>query len=210
MNKNYWDEKYWEKHLREDDLENVEELWVRKYEHLIDVNEHRNVLDLGCGIGQYTRYFLNRGHHVTSSDISKKALEYLKNNIPTVRIVQQDMSEPLKFEDNEFDIVFANLSIHFFSKEETDNLIKEIRRILKPGGFFIGSVNSTSAYEHIKDHVVELEENFYDSNGRSIRLWDEKQFEYFFKDLDKIVLNEVIEKRWDKQKNMWEFIYKNK
>ena len=41
MNKNYWDEKYWEKHLREDDLENVEELWVRKYEHLIDVNEHR-------------------------------------------------------------------------------------------------------------------------------------------------------------------------
>lgn len=207
MSKNYWDETYWEKHLKEDDLENVEEIWVKKYENILP--KEGKVLDLGCGIGQYTKYFLDKGYDVTSSDISKKALGYLSSKMPTVRVVQQDMSEKLKFEDDEFDIVFANLSIHFFSKEDTEKLISEIRRILKKGGYFVGSVNSTAAYEYIKNHVIEIEENYYDSKGRNVRLWDEHQFEYFFKDLEKVHLSEVIETRWDKQKNMWEFIYKN-
>lgn len=206
MSKTYWDETYWEKHLKEDDLENVEEIWIKKYEDVLP--KEGKVLDLGCGIGQYSRYFLDRGYDVTASDISKKALEYLSNKIPNIEVIQQDMSEKLKFKDNEFDIVFANLSIHFFSKSETEKLIAEIKRILKPGGYFVGSVNSTSAYEYIKDHVTEIEENYYDSKGRYVRLWNEEQFEYFFKDFEKVLLNEVIEKRWDKQKNMWEFIYK--
>ena len=31
MNENYWDKVYWENHLKEDDLENFEELWIKKY-----------------------------------------------------------------------------------------------------------------------------------------------------------------------------------
>lgn len=208
MSKNYWDDKYWEKHLKEDDLENVEEIWVKKYHDIINLRPGLKVLDLGCGIGQYTRYFLEEGCEVVASDISFKALEYLAQKTPGIKVVQQDMSEKLKFEDDSFDIVFANLSIHFFSKEDTENLIKEIRRILKSGGYFVGSVNSTAAYEYIKDHVVEIEENYYDSKGRFVRLWNEEQFEHFFKDWEKVHLNEVTEIRWDKQKNMWEFIYK--
>ena len=109
--------------------------------------------------------------------------------------------------DNEFDIVFANLSIHFFNEEDTQKLLNEIHRILKPNGLFIGSVNSTSAYEFIKDHVTEIEKNYYASNGRNVRLFDESQFEMYFKNFDKVVLNEVIEKRFKHSKNMWEFIY---
>jgi len=73
---------------------------------------------------------------------------------------------------------------------------------------FIGSVNSTSAYEFIKDHVTEIEKNYYESNGRNVRLFDKSQFELFFKNFEKILLNEVIETRFKHSKNMWEFIYK--
>lgn len=118
------------------------------------------------------------------------------------------MTDKLKFNDNEFDIVFANLSIHFFNEKDTQNLLNEIHRILKPNGLFIGSVNSTSAYEFIKDYVTEIEKYYYASNGRNVRLFDESQFEKYFNKFDKVVLNEVVETRFKHSKNMWEFIYK--
>ena len=207
MSENYWDKVYWEKHLKEDDLENIEELWVKKYENIIINNDYKKVLDLGCGIGQYTNYFTEKGHDVVATDISKKALDYLSNKNPKVKTVLQDMTDKLKFNDNEFDIVFANLSIHFFNEEDTRKLLNEIHRILKPNGLFIGSVNSTSAYEFIKDRVTEIEKNYYASNGRNVRLFDESQFEKYFNKFDKVVLNEVVETRFKHSKNMWEFIY---
>ncbi len=207
MNKDYWDDIYWEKHLKKDNLNDIEDFWITKYESFLP-NSNIKILDLGCGVGQYATYFYYKGYQVTATDISSKALEYLKGKNSDIQLVLQDMSKPLKFKDNEFDIVFANLSIHFFSEEETKNSLLEIKRILRLGGLFIGSVNSTSAYEYIKDHVVEIEENFYNSNGRTVRLWDEKSFQKFFKDFKKLSLNEVIEERFNKQKNKWEFVYK--
>lgn len=208
MNKNYWDNIYWEKHLNEDDLENIEELWVKKYEDIFLNRNYKKVLDLGCGIGQYTRYFIEKDFDVVATDISAKALNYLSKNNPTVKTVLQDMTDKFKFDDNEFDIVFANLSIHFFNENDTYELLKEIRRILKPNGLFIGSVNSSSAYEFIKEHVTQIEENYYNSNGRNVRLFNESQFEKFFKDFEKIILNEVTETRFNHSKNMYEFIYR--
>jgi len=127
-----------------------------------------------------------------------------------IKTVLQDMSESLKFFDDEFDIVFANLSIHFFSEEETKKLLSEIKRILKPSGLFIGSVNSTSAYNYIKEHAIKIEENFYNSKGRTVRLWDEKSFSFFFQEFEKVVLVELIEERFQKQKNKWEFIFRKR
>jgi SAM-dependent methyltransferase len=123
MKENYWDKIYWEKHLKEDDLENIEELWVKKYEEIFMNNNYKKVLDLGCGIGQYTNYFIEKEYEVVATDISKKALDYLSSKNSKVKTVLQDMTDKLEFNDNEFDIVFANLSIHFFSENDTKNLL---------------------------------------------------------------------------------------
>ena len=52
MSENYWDKVYQKKHLKEDNLENIEELWIKKYENIIINTDYKKVLDLGCGIGQ--------------------------------------------------------------------------------------------------------------------------------------------------------------
>lgn len=54
--------------------------------------------------------------------------------------------------------------------------------------YFIGSVNSTSAYRFIKDHVIEIEKekNYYENNGRNIRIFNKSQFEMFFKNFEKM------------------------
>jgi len=206
MNNEYWNKGYWKEHIENDDLNNIEDLWINNCEILENI--HGKALDLGCGVGQYTKYLLDKGMDVVSGDISTEALSTLKEKIPEAKTIVLDMSKPLEFEDESFDLVFANLSIHFFNKETTINLIKEIKRILKKDGYFIGSVNSSKAYEFIKDHVVELEKDFYQSKERQVRLFTKEQFDEFFSDFKLISLEEVETIRFNKRKDMWKFIYK--
>lgn len=208
MSKSYWDKGYWERHLAEKQRMDIfDNLWIRKHQQLIDSLEKGTVLDLGCGIGQHTDYWFANGFDVISTDISAVALEELKRRTPGAKIMQIDMRERLPFDDEAFQIVFANLSIHFFDKKTTHKLAGEIKRILKTGGFFIGSVNSSKAYEFVKDKAQVLDENYYLIGERYIRLFDRKSFDLFFHDFKTVSLEETHITRFKGDKDMWEFIY---
>lgn len=106
-------------------------------------------------------------------------------------------------------MVVANLSIHYFDYETTKKLLNEIKRILKKDGYFIGSVNFTKTYNLLIE-PKKIEDNYYKEMDRYVRLWNKEQFDDFFKDFEKLLLEEVTTTRWNKIKIMWEFIYKTK
>ena len=206
--KRYWNEKYWVRHMRDDDLENIEDSWVDKYTDTISAHSGK-LLDLGCGVGQYSRYFYDKGFDVTSADISVLALDYLSQKYNDIKTVQVDMTEPLPFADKSFDVVFANLSIHFFCEKDTRALISEIKRILKDDGVLVGSCNSSKAYKYIEDKSTVIENGFYrEDDGRTVRLFDKEQFDTFFAEWNEVSLCEVETVRFNKSKIMWEFVYK--
>ena len=208
--KRYWNEKYWVRHMKNDDLDHVDDIWVAEYEDVFMPHKGK-LLDLGCGIGQYSEYFMGKGFDVVAGDISPRALEFLSHKNPDIKTVTLDMTEPLSFADNSFDVVFANLSIHFFSQKDTEALIAEVKRILKNGGLFIGSCNSSKAYKCIENSSTVIEPGFYmEDGGRSVRLFDEAQFKFFFSDFEEIMLSEIDTTRFNKSKCMWEFIYRKK
>lgn len=208
MAANYWNDNYWPRHLSEPGRMDIfDDLWIQKHQELIDSLSKGKVLDLGCGIGQYTDYWLKNGFQVTSADISRNALAELKRRRPDALTVELDMSKPLPFADCAFDVVFANLSIHYFDEETTMALSDEIQRILKPNGLFIGSVNSSRAYEIVKDRLEVLAENYYASGARHIRLFDRPQFDRFFGKFKTLSLEETRTVRFRNAKDMWEFIY---
>lgn len=211
--KEYWNDTYWKKQLENHEGKNQDflyDLWADKYQYIIEKINRGTALDLGCGLGQCTKYFMGKGFSVISADISSEVLQRLKSEIKNAQIIQLDMSKLFLFEDDSFDLVFANLSIHYFDKETTISLLKEINRILKPNGYFIGSVNSSKSFVLIKDDATELEPNYYYESGRNVRLWDQVQFDSFFKDFDLEVLEEVTTTRWNRTKIMWEFVGKSK
>lgn len=106
---NYWNDNYWRRHLAEPERMDIfEELWIGKHQELIDKLNKGCVLDLGCGIGQFTDYWINNGFQVTSADISVNALNALKERTPAATTVELDMSKPLPFADGSYDVVFAN------------------------------------------------------------------------------------------------------
>lgn len=207
MKNNYWNDGYWNRHLSAPERMDIcDILWVEKHQSMIDMIPKGKVLDLGCGIGQFTKYWMENGFHVVSADISAVALDELRRRVSNARTVELDMSKLLPFEDNSFDVVFANLSIHYFDCNTTMQLSDEIWRILKSGGLFMGSVNSSAAYEFIKDRVIPLEENYYLSGERRVRLFDRPQFDYFFGQFTMLSLEEIHTVRFHNPRDHWEFI----
>jgi ubiquinone/menaquinone biosynthesis C-methylase UbiE len=100
----------------------------------VDWNE-KQVLEVGSGVGTDARQIINKGGVYTGINIdagsvasTSKALEAfgLQGNISQVNAV--DMS----FDDNTFDIVYSFGVLHHIP--EVDDAIREISRVLKPGG----------------------------------------------------------------------------
>ncbi len=206
--KDFWNNTYWSKHLsRKDEMDIFDDLWICKHQDMIDSLKKGNVLDLGCGIGQYTDFWMKNGFRVISADLSEKALAALRERNPAANTVQLDMSRSLPFNDGAFDVVFANLSIHYFDSKTTMALSDEIHRILKPGGLFMGSANSTFAYQYIKDEAKVLEEKFYWTDDRFIRLFDRPQFDQFFGQFRTVSLEENHITRFKSPKCQWEFVF---
>lgn len=201
MNNYFKNDEYWKEHIKKP-LE--EDNWLDDYrEYFFNSGL---CLDLGCGIGQYTKKIMSYGYTVVSADISKIALNVVKefNN----NVIEIDMQNPLPFDNNKFDIVFANLSIHYFDDKTTKNLMNEIKRILKKDGLFIGSVNGIQGLKVIKDTATEIEPHYYYNKNKSIRLFDKSDLKKYLSPFQIIEISEKEIIRFNHQKNYLLFICK--
>lgn len=206
--KEYWDKGYWEKNIQDNKTDFLKDNWMEKYINEIEKVEDKKAIDLGCGLGQDTKWLLDRGFDVLSCDISDIALEKLKELVPNSKTMQLNVKEKLPFDDNSIGLINANLSIHYFNMKDTMEIFNDIYRVLKPNGLFIGRVNSDKNEGYVKETTKEIEENFYYDYDRYYRLFNKEQFDIFTKGWKIIVLNENITVRLDRKKALWEFILK--
>lgn len=201
MNDYFKNDEYWKEHINKK-LEI--DMWIDDYKNYF--KNSGKCLELGCGVGQYSKRLMEYGYKVTSTDISEIAIEKVKEFNNDTKIV--DMSEKLPFEDDSYDIVFASLSIHYFDDKTTKELISEIKRILKKDGLFIGSVNGKEGINVMKDTAIKLEENFYLNKNKYIRLFDEDELRKYLNifDIKLIEKREIV--RFEHKKNYYVFIAK--
>lgn len=204
--KEFWNNEYWKNVIDDNKTDFIKDSWMEKYVEQINKLENKNAIDLGCGIGQDTKWLLDKGFDVVSCDFSEKALNKLKELIHNSKTMQIDIKEKLPFEDNSIALINANLSIHYFDMKNTIKIFNEIHRVLTPNGLFIGRVNSDKNEGYIQENTKEIEKNFYYENGRYRRLFNKEQFDTLTKDWNVIVLNEDVTIRLGRKKALWEFI----
>jgi SAM-dependent methyltransferase len=99
------------------------------------IGQGRHVLDLGCRSGALTRHFLE-GNDVVGIDVDEAALA--KAEELGIDVIAADVEEPLPLESETFDAVVAGELLEHVRFPQA--LVAEARRVLKPGGVFVGSV----------------------------------------------------------------------
>ncbi|EIP96735.1 methyltransferase family protein [Opitutaceae bacterium TAV1] len=105
-------------------------------------------LDLGCGAGRDTAYLLARGYAVTALDFSAGAIALSSRRNPAARHLLADLRDldrhlPAGAPDNDdWHLVVASLSLHYFTREETLAIFAAIHARLRPGGLFAFRVNA--------------------------------------------------------------------
>lgn len=100
----------------------------------------RRILDAGCGSGPLSAALGAKGAVVTGFDSSPAMLELARQRLgESADLHLADLSRPLPFADDSFDDVVASLVLHYL--EDWSAPLAELRRVLKPGGRLILSVN---------------------------------------------------------------------
>ena len=93
------------------------------------------LLEPGCGRGEHLRHFKDMGLNVNGLDLSPQAPKLA----PDLSISVCDIeNESLPYPDDHFDIIYNKSFLEHL--REPSRVIKEIYRVLKPGGLFLSMV----------------------------------------------------------------------
>jgi ubiquinone/menaquinone biosynthesis C-methylase UbiE len=89
-------------------------------------------LELGCGTGEYTVLLAGTGATMAALDISAELLDAARaRRLPAAVQFLRGDAERLPFPDGRFDAVVGNAVLHHL---RLDAALREIRRVLRPGG----------------------------------------------------------------------------
>ena len=99
------------------------------------------ILDIACSIGQASTALkkINPDVEVTGLDVSLPLLRYAHSRAVDQRIdvtFQQALAEDMPYEDGHFDAVLSYLLYHEVAEEKIEEIVKEVYRVLRPGGTF--------------------------------------------------------------------------
>jgi len=115
------------------------------------------VLDLGCGTGKYGLRIAKSGYSVTLSDLSQGMLEVSRqkatayNLIDRVTFSKNDVMDLSSMPRDHFALAIAQGDVLSFATHPPKAL-KEIRKVLRPDGILVASLDQTLA---AIDHYVE-------------------------------------------------------
>ena len=106
------------------------------YERLLPLDGAR-ILDLGCGRAELTRKIAEKGsgRHVTALEVDaiQHGLNAARRDLPNVDF-QLAGAEAIPAPDAHFDVALMFKSLHHVPGAALPQALREIRRVLKPGG----------------------------------------------------------------------------
>ena len=132
------------------------------------------VLDIGCGTGTLAVLIrrLHPGVSVVGLDPDPKALARARRKADGEHLdVQFDrgFSDQLPYAQASFDRVFSSLMYHHLPHDEKESTLREVRRVLRPGGSF-HMMDFAGPHDHhsLFTHLFHVGERFSDNNESAI------------------------------------------
>ncbi|MFQ5835810.1 MAG: corrinoid protein-associated methyltransferase CpaM [bacterium] len=107
------------------------------------IKKGQNVIDLGCGTGALTLRAAQKGARVKGIDVIPQMLEIAQkraseaNLTQNVELCEMGVAELGNEESGSYDVVMSGLCFSELTQDELIYALKEVKRILKPGGLLL-------------------------------------------------------------------------
>ena len=107
------------------------------------------ILDIGCGTGAIMEFVASLGYKVEGIDLTEEALRHCREKNLSVKLGR---AEQIPYPDNSFDIIIASDVLEHVLDDAA--AVREVGRVLRPGGRFIATVPAHQALFSYHDKAL--------------------------------------------------------
>ncbi len=127
-------------------------------------NQHKKVLDLGCGEARHAIAFAKEGFETYGLDFSKNAIKKAKENARKANVsIKFSVGNGIKppYQENSFDVVLDAGFLHHIKKKDWANYLRGLRRILRHGGLYWSMQLSKNSKRFHNFIPIDNKKNYY-------------------------------------------------
>lgn len=126
------------------DVNQVQRFEAALQKHGRSMKDCSSILEFGCGFGRLLQYVAGVAPQaqIVGCDIFDKAVKACQQKFPKGRFVQNDDKPPVALEDAQFDFIYSYSVFTHLAEENHAAWLKELARLLKPGGMMIHTTKS--------------------------------------------------------------------
>jgi SAM-dependent methyltransferase len=130
-------------------------------------NEKLQIAEWGCGPARVIRHIKDTKKNYTcyGFDYDEEFIEWCQNNMHDCTFLKNDLNPPLNLASDTLDVFYCVSVFTHLSENMHIEWIKEIWRVLKPGGLFIGTFHG----EKFRNRLLPDEIKIFDTSGLVIR-----------------------------------------
>lgn len=133
-------------------------IYLKRYDFAHEFVAGKRVLGVACGVGYGTHYLAEAAHFVVGADIDTSAIHYAIHRYgeaANLAFMQTDAGK-LPFATSGFDVVCSFETIEHLP--DVESYLKEVRRVLAPGGIFLLSTPAARRTTHSPANPHHLQE----------------------------------------------------
>ena len=191
--------------MRDGKINANELLEIPVMKSMLDSLSDKTIIDLGCGNGSMSRYFIEKGaKKVLGLDISNNMLKEasMMNNLDEITYQNLPL-ENLDTIKEKFDMAYSSLAFHYI--EDYEKLIKDIYNLLNDNGLLLFSqehplvtapiLNGVNKYLEVNDKRYYLISD-YNNNSKREKLWYNDVIVKYHRNFP-VIINTLIEQGFE-------------